>query len=902
MKLNVMKKGKSYTLIILLIAFVFFGGTAGTDSKSGIYEPPCCNGTWYEPPGTVLSEVMLNRPSAGNSVVDTTFDTTITALPGGTRNTYSQLQVWSSDNRYMITVDPDDGYQVRDADTFAVLRQITHSSPRWIPRTHKVITVDNEPGRIFTYDVDSGKEDVLIGLPQYQYITSSVSFEELSRDGQWMSLYIANDGSGNVRLLTVNLFEKRIAMNRRLQDMCAPDPVWGLLEPDWVGVSPNGNYAVIQWARDGTTLCSGLELYDIETGEFVRRIHTHHSHSDLGLAADGREILVSFELAHPDNTNYPAIVLYWLDGSPKKYLRMVPWFRLDHVSCQGPAGAWLVTAGNDEGDPLLKGELYIVYQDGSLRRIAHHRSDSCDYWSQPKATISVDGTRVAFSSDWRGNCSQAGGFVIHNLNLVEASATGHAITLNRSALTFGAVPGVNSTSPQSFLIGSNGAGALNWNLSTSASWLSASPGSGTGSAEITVSVNPSGLVSGTYSGTITVTDPNASNSPQIVSVTLNVYASGQDSAPFGSIDTPVHGSTARSSIPVSGWALDDIAVERVKIYRMEGTHQIYIGDAVFVEGARPDVESAYPGYPNNYKAGWGYMLLTNFLPNGGNGVFDIKATAIDTGGRQVTLGTKTITCDNANAVKPFGAIDNPLQGGTASGSSFINWGWVLTPQPNKIPTHGSTINVWIDGVNIGHPVYNIYRSDIANLFPSYANSNGAIGYFYLDTTAYENGVHTIQWTATDNAGNTDGIGSRYFSIQNNSQRVRSMIQNITGRGNSPWLPISGGTISVDYSRPIRVKKGYNNTEPMTIYPDASGTITIEIKEMERLEIHFLHPGQSALNISPLPIGSTFDSGRGIFYWQPGVGYIGRYRLVFTEIDDFGNQTRKRVEVFIRPKY
>jgi hypothetical protein len=166
------------------------------------------------------------------------------------------------------------------------------------------------------------------------------------------------------------------------------------------------------------------------------------------------------------------------------------------------------------------------------------------------------------------------------------------------------------------------------------------------------------------------------------------------------------------------------------------------------------------------------MLLTNFLPNQGNGTFTILAQAIDREGHQVVLGTKTIICDNAHAVKPFGAIDTPAQGGTASGKNFINWGWVLTPQPNSIPTNGSTINVYIDGVAIGHPVYNNYREDIAGLFPGYANSNGAVGYFYLDTTAYENGVHTIQWTAADNAGNNDGIGSRYFTIQNAGASIR----------------------------------------------------------------------------------------------------------------------------------
>ena len=69
---------------------------------------------------------------------------------------------------------------------------------------------------------------------------------------------------------------------------------------------------------------------------------------------------------------------------------------------------------------------------------------------------------------------------------------------------------------------------------------------------------------------------------------------------------------------------------------------------------------------------------------------------------------------------------------------------------------GSTINVWIDGVDFGHPSYNNYRGDIATLFPGYVNSDGAIGLFSLDTTTYKNGVHTIYWIASDNAGNTYG--------------------------------------------------------------------------------------------------------------------------------------------------
>jgi len=160
------------------------------------------------------------------------------------------------------------------------------------------------------------------------------------------------------------------------------------------------------------------------------------------------------------------------------------------------------------------------------------------------------------------------------------------------------------------------------------------------------------------------------------------------------------------------------------------------------------------------------MMLTNGLPGGGNGSYTVDAFAVDVEGNRVKLGSKTISVDNKNAVKPFGAIDTPVPGGTVSGSKFVNWGWALTPVPNAIPVDGSTIHVYVDGVDLGSPVYNIPRPDIAGLFPGYANSDGAAGYFILDTTIYKNGTHTIAWVVTDNAGNAEGIGSRYFIINN----------------------------------------------------------------------------------------------------------------------------------------
>ncbi|UCH98577.1 MAG: hypothetical protein JSV88_17485 [Candidatus Aminicenantes bacterium] len=379
--------------------------------------------------------------------------------------------------------------------------------------------------------------------------------------------------------------------------------------------------------------------------------------------------------------------------------------------------------------------------------------------------------------------------------------------------------------------------------------------------------------------------------------------------PFGQFATPIDQSNVASSIAVTGWALDDSGVEHVKIYRGQGSQLLFVGDASFVEGARPDVAAAYPQYPNNTRAGWGYMLLTNFLPNGGNGTYTLYAIATDAVGKTTTLGSKTIYCDNANAVKPFGAIDTPSQGGTASGSSYVNWGWALTPQPNYIPTDGSTLNVFVDGVNLGNPTYNVYRADLASLFPGYANSNGAAGYFYLDTTAYANGVHTIQWTARDSGGNSDGIGSRYFTINNTSPSSPSSVQGMK-TAVLPLLQIDA--LPVENFSPVRVKQGYDEDSlPIAVPLDEKGMNRVVIPEMERIEIHlsdlpaldtaysgYLVVGDRMMS---LPVGSTLNPQTGVFSWIPGPGHLGSFHLVFIKTAPDGAMSKKDAIVEIVPK-
>ena len=208
------------------------------------------------------------------------------------------------------------------------------------------------------------------------------------------------------------------------------------------------------------------------------------------------------------------------------------------------------------------------------------------------------------------------------------------------------------------------------------------------------------------------------------------------------------------------------------------------------------------------------------------------------------------------------------------------------------PTSGSTIGVYVDGVFQGNPVYNIARLDISSLFPGYCNSSGAHSYFDLDTTAFTNGVHTIAWIAEDSAGNADGIGSRYFSVKNTQSAGRVGRRTADGE-----RKIEDGV--------VEFIKGYKTDgEPQKLYPDKDGNIKITIFELERLELRLpgLSSGYMTVNGQrrPLPVGSTVDTERGVFYWMPGPGFRGKYTFVFIAGDKTGKPVSKYVTITIRP--
>ena len=409
-----------------------------------------------------------------------------------------------------------------------------------------------------------------------------------------------------------------------------------------------------------------------------------------------------------------------------------------------------------------------------------------------------------------------------------------------------------------------------------------------------------------------------------------------DQKPFGSFDLPGNGTVVSGSIPISGWALDDTMLTSLKIYyspvastASQSSNWQLVEDSVdFLHGARPDIEGTYP---SNYYcdcAGWGYMCLTYFLPNGGNGPFMLHVVATDIAGNSTTWSV-TVTGNNANRVNPFGAIDTPEQCGYASvygdqGYKYRNWGWALTPWPNYIPIKG--IGVYIDGVRKGDVKYNLYRSDIANFFPGYSNSAGAGGYFDLDLSPYPDLTrHVLFWFAIDSAGNRDGIGSRYFFVDKwayswaetdeksetpvTIRCKKSKDRTLHEKDLAPYgIPIPD--IPLNSTEPIAVKRGINPDTPyISVFPTGAGITRLNVEIGERIEIRVSNDKNTEITgyivvnnniLTPLPIGSTLDQDNKTFSWIPGPGYIGEYECVFIEKKANGDVVKRKIIIDVTP--
>lgn len=386
-------------------------------------------------------------------------------------------------------------------------------------------------------------------------------------------------------------------------------------------------------------------------------------------------------------------------------------------------------------------------------------------------------------------------------------------------------------------------------------------------------------------------------------------------APIGELNGPNDGAVFYGPVAIAGWVLDDGAeLPKVEIWRDshpldppssiwtaggERQGKVWVGQATVIDGARPDVEARYADWPGVSRAGWGYTLLPHGLVWDRGGPFQVHALAFDSEEQVTLLGSATISLDTAASDAPFGTIETPASEAIVAATAYGSLGRVVTRAPRVIPPENVVLAV--DGAYV--------RAPACRAAPAVATMRC----YALDATRYENGLHTLRWRVTDNAGYTAGVSGPVFRVENPATAG-------AGPSGAPRLasaatvsPRLGEPASVigapDPGTPVVVVRGWTpEARAEEFWPHGNFPRRVPLAPLERLAIQLpggASPGMryrayqlAAGRLRRLPVGSSLDTSTGAFSWDLLPHFLGTYDFVFVREKSGADQERFVVTVDI----
>jgi len=172
----------------------------------------------------------------------------------------------------------------------------------------------------------------------------------------------------------------------------------------------------------------------------------------------------------------------------------------------------------------------------------------------------------------------------------------------------------------------------------------------------------------------------------------NLESSGQAiEPPIGYVDSPPPGEfEANNAVRVEGWALDKFGILKITIEReprpgdvagdLNGRRLIPVGDAVILNGARPDVSEAFPEYPNLHRACWSFELRREAISQNDAFRVSLHVIAHNINGLITDLGRREIAFAIPDAAAPYLFCGRPFD------SVFIEANGDVNPYPDCRPS------------------------------------------------------------------------------------------------------------------------------------------------------------------------------------------------------------------------
>ena len=308
------------------------------------------------------------------------------------RHHYSLLQAWNADMSLMVLNRDNAGHPdlYLDGRTYEVL--FARNPPgggdlRWLPHdpSRRILVRSNQIG---TWNPVTDELVVLATFPGY----SEFQFPKgnPSDDGNRIAVH-AKDPSGACVAFAYDLSTRQKFPDIRLTTC-----------KSYVTISPSGDYILVHY-RDGT---DSSQIYDV-SGRKVGPTWSEYgepSHFDLARDLAGDEVAVGISKNKLAQHNGRQIMRRLSDGAIT-ILTSGRGFTHTSARALGRPG-WVYGSGNDIAAIRLDGS-------GTVQPYAQTRSIwDKNYWAEPQASPSPDGSRVVFASNWGDPRGPIGAYVV----------------------------------------------------------------------------------------------------------------------------------------------------------------------------------------------------------------------------------------------------------------------------------------------------------------------------------------------------------------------------------------------------------------------------------------------------------------------------------------------------------
>ncbi len=372
-------------------------------------------------------------PAPGESFTDAAFGIPQTRVvqTEGLRHEYARLDPFNRDGTLILLLLTSSGewrvYRTANVpydQDGSLVRTLDMAEPRWDPddasliwglRGFQIITVNVETGQetvVKDFAQDATIAPILAANPDLYQITMKDEGESSTDKRYWAFMLQGTDQEYRPRyLLTWD----------RQQDQVPGTWAIPLDESriDWVGMSPLGNWVVIgaDWDNGGGK--AGMVIADRAFAQF-HQIDYDAGHSDVGLDSEGNEIIVlqsnrtdSVDMLGLNPNTKPVdtggsyagtgrlqlIRLFYDSTSPLSLNSGI------HISCNAPG--WCVvstfTEPNLPEQNWLDRTITLVRLSQAHPRVfylAKVHGTAAAYWEETQASISRDGLRVVWSTNW----------------------------------------------------------------------------------------------------------------------------------------------------------------------------------------------------------------------------------------------------------------------------------------------------------------------------------------------------------------------------------------------------------------------------------------------------------------------------------------------------------------------